>query len=342
MMARGMERREIYRDDRDRSHFLELLGEVTARFRLRAHAYVLMDNHYHLLLELGEPNLSRAVQWLNLSYGVWFNRRRERAGYLFQGRFKAALVDPVTWGVGVSAYIHLNPARVEGLGLSKAEQQRAKVWRVEAPSPEVVAERLKMVRNFRWSSYRAYLRRGKGPEWLDAEAVLALLGGRKDDRRENYRKFVEDQLREGASPGAELEAPGRKFFGGEDFLERVREGVAKASAVVRNASGKPELPRWAQKTVAFEEVTRAVAAARGKPWEKFRDQHGDWGRDLALALGRRATNLTLAQLAAATGLKGPAQVATAMKRWEAKMRKNRRMKREAEAIAKTLGVSLLK
>ena len=76
--ARGNERRPIFRGDSDRRHFLEVVAEMVLRFRIRLHCFVLMDNHYHLLLELTEPNLSRAVQWLNVSYSVWFNRRHGR------------------------------------------------------------------------------------------------------------------------------------------------------------------------------------------------------------------------------------------------------------------------
>ena len=70
--SRGNERRPIFRDNRDRAHFCDLLGEMVARFRVRLHAFVLMDNHYHLVVELTEPNLSRTGQWLNVSYSVWF------------------------------------------------------------------------------------------------------------------------------------------------------------------------------------------------------------------------------------------------------------------------------
>ena len=93
MTAHGSERRAIYRDESDRAHFLELLGELTERFGLRVHAYVLMDNHFHLLVETPEANLSRAMQWLNVSYSVWLNRRHDRVGRMFQGRFKAVLVE---------------------------------------------------------------------------------------------------------------------------------------------------------------------------------------------------------------------------------------------------------
>src|SRR5438876_9335484 len=92
LTARGNERRPLFRDDRDRQHFCQLLAEMVDRFHVRLHGYVLMDNHYHLILELREANLSRAAQWLNLSYSVWFNRRHGRSGHLFQGRFRSVIV----------------------------------------------------------------------------------------------------------------------------------------------------------------------------------------------------------------------------------------------------------
>src|ERR1043165_1951802 len=117
LTARGNERRAVFRDDRDRAHFCELLGQMVSQCRVRLHAFVLMDNHYHLLVELSEPNLSRTGQWLNVSYSVWFNRRHRRSGHLFQGRFKSVLVDPTQWGVELSRYVHLNPVRTGRMGL---------------------------------------------------------------------------------------------------------------------------------------------------------------------------------------------------------------------------------
>jgi putative transposase len=104
--SRGNERRAIYRDDRDRVHCCELLAETVARFGVRLHAYVLMDNHYHLVIELTEANLSRAIQWLNVSHSVWFNRRWRRSGHLFQGRFKSVVVNPQEWALELSRYVH--------------------------------------------------------------------------------------------------------------------------------------------------------------------------------------------------------------------------------------------
>ena len=121
--ARGNERKDIFREDRDRVHFLGLLGEWSGRFGTRLLAYVLMDNHYHLVVEAPEANLSRAMQWLNVSYSVWFNRRHRRHGHLLQGRFKAVLIEDRRGLQEVARYVHLNPVRLGRLDLDKKRRQ---------------------------------------------------------------------------------------------------------------------------------------------------------------------------------------------------------------------------
>jgi REP element-mobilizing transposase RayT len=172
--ARGNEQRSIYRDERDRRHFLELLPEWLDRFRVRLYAYVLMDNHYHLLLMTQDANLSRAMQWLNTNYSGWFNRRHRRAGHLFQGRFKAVVVEPESWALGLSRYVHLNPVRVKRLGLDKAAQRAQREGAGGLPDPRLISQRLEQLRQHRWSSYRAYGGWEKPPAWLECETVLAL------------------------------------------------------------------------------------------------------------------------------------------------------------------------
>jgi REP element-mobilizing transposase RayT len=174
--ARGNERKAIFRDDRDRRHFLEVLAEMVARFRVRLHGYVLMDNHYHLLLELIEPNLSRAVQWLNVSYSIWFNHRHGRSGHLFQGRFKSVVVSPEEWALSLSRYVHLNPVRIQTLGLSKTDRQVQRVGLSPTPNAAQVRERITLLRRYRWSSYRAYIGLERAPEWLECQTVLGLGG----------------------------------------------------------------------------------------------------------------------------------------------------------------------
>lgn len=140
--ARGNERRAIYRDDRDRQHFCQLLGQTVETFGWRLHAYALMDNHFHLLVGTPEPNLGRGMQWLNLSYSVWFNRRHQRSGYIFGGRLKGIVVDPTGWALELSRYIHLNPVRTGALGLGKLQRQRDSSGTGERPDAGQVKERI--------------------------------------------------------------------------------------------------------------------------------------------------------------------------------------------------------
>jgi len=120
VMTRGIERKVIFREKQDRAHWLDLIAEAQSRFRLRIFAYVLMDNHVHLIVQTPDANLSRAVQWLKVSYSMWFNAKYDRVGPLFQGRFKSVLVDSDEgWLLDLSFYVHLNPVRLRMYGLDK-------------------------------------------------------------------------------------------------------------------------------------------------------------------------------------------------------------------------------
>jgi hypothetical protein len=132
--ARRNQRRDGFRVETDWLKFLELLGAPSEWYGLRPWCYMRRDNHFHLGLETTEPNLSRAMQWLNVSCSVWFNRRHHRSGPLFQGRFKAVLVNWQSWGLEVTRYVHLNPVRVDQRGLSKVatERNRRRVARRDA------------------------------------------------------------------------------------------------------------------------------------------------------------------------------------------------------------------
>lgn len=94
VLSRGNERREIFRDEKDYLKYLEILRKMVERFKIEVHAYVLMPNHYHLLIRTKQGILSKSIQWLRVSYSVWFNRRHKRSGHLFQGRFKSFVIEP--------------------------------------------------------------------------------------------------------------------------------------------------------------------------------------------------------------------------------------------------------
>ena len=293
--GRGNERKPIFRDDRDRKMFLEVLGELPERFGTRLHAYVLMDNHFHLLLETPQANLSRVGQWLNGTYTVRFNHRHRRRGHLLQGRFGSVLIEDQAGLQAVGRYVHLNPVRVMRLGLSKEQRSIQRAGTGGRPRAEVVRKRLEALRSYRWSSYRAYAGYEKTPDWLWTQELGGLSGGgTPKERRRALRAYTEEAVREGrlASPWEDLVAG--VVLGSEEFAREAMKGVRldqREQRAVQALEGRIE----------WEEIVKAVEREKGEGWMEFRDRYGDWGRDVALWLGRTAGRMRLQELADKVG-----------------------------------------
>ena len=307
--ARGNKRRSIYREARDRRHFCQLLGEAVEVFRWRLHAYVLMDNHFHLLVETPEPNLGRGMQWLNVSYSVWFNRRHGRSGHLFQGRYKAIIVEALGWGMELSRYIHLNPVRVAPRGLGKKARQRDRVGAGEKPDPTLVRGRIAALRRYTWSSYRAYVGLAKAPSWLRRERILELGGGRAKAQSagEAYREHVESAIRQGLAPSPWEKLRAQTVLGGVDFARRIGQalrGDGRERSGWRALRGRPTI----------SQIIAVVEKAKAESWKRFRDRYGDWGRDMALYLGKKDFGIKLRELGEAAGGMGYMSVSAAVKR----------------------------
>ena len=308
LTARGNERRNIFRDDRDRRHFLELLSELPGRFGTLIHSYALLDNHYHLVVETPESNLSRTGQWLNVSYGVWFNRRHGRSGHLFQGRFKSHLIEDDSGLMEVTRYVHLNPVRIGRLGLGKEERARQRTAAAVSPGENLVHSRLKTLREYQWSSCGAYLGWVEAPVWLHMDRINSLAGGRtRAQQREALRRHVEEPIREGM-----VESPWERLIGGavlgsKEFVEKVRDRIKGDRREQKELRKLQAASRW-------EEIVKAVEGVKGEAWELFRDRHGDWGRDAALYLGRVRGRLKLSELAEKAGGMEYAAVGAAVSR----------------------------
>ena len=309
LTARGNERRALFRDDADRQHFVDLLAELPERFGTRLHAYVLMPNHYHLLLETPEPNLSRVGQWLNVSYSVWFNRRHQRSGHLFQGRYAAIIIEDERNFQEVGRYLHLNPVRVARLNLDKRARAAGRVGAGAEPTPELVKERLKILREWKWSSYRTYVGQAPVPAWLMIAVLGEMCGGRTAvEQRRAFRRYVEEALRQRT-----VESPWERLVTGEvlgtlEFARRLRR---QASANEREQTGARKL----QSHASWEQIIGAVERVKGEKWEEFRDRHADWGRDLVFWLGRREGRLRLQQMGKLAGGLDYATVGSAISRF---------------------------
>ena len=324
--ARGNERRDIFKDDRDRKHFLGLLAELPERFGTGLHAYILMPNHFHLLLETPEANLSRTGQWLNVSYSVWFNRRHRRSGHLFQGRFGAALIEDEAGIQEVARYLHLNPVRVKALELSKRSRAVSKrIGLSKAPSAEVIAQRLAVLRRWRWSSYRAFAGFCRPPPWLTCELVGRLCGGRSTkERQAALRAYTESAIRQGLSASPWERLIGGVILGTEAFARQVGQ-VLKGNR--REQAGMKQWVRRAD----WEQIVKAVETVKGEAWESFRDRHGDWGRDAVLWLERRVGRLTLNRLSEQAGGVDYTAVGAAISRFGRRLQRDQKM---AAIIAK--------
>jgi len=329
--ARGNERKPIYRDDSDRTHFLELLGEATDRFGIRVHAYALMDNHYHLLMQTPEANLSRAMQWLNASYSMWFNRRHRRAGHLLQGRFQALIVEDDGGWQEVARYVHLNPVRLAGLSLSKQEQRvAARVGLARAPKPELVAERLARLRDFRWSSYRAYAGYAAGIGWLWRQPIARLCGGKTEsERRAALREYTQAPVRQGA-----VERPWDRLvaglvLGSESFARKLRQGTGA------NQREQPSFKGLGCSGNLAANRCRAGAEQR-RELGAIQPTLRDWGRDAALWLGRRRGRYRLAELGQLAGGMDYAAVGQAVARFSRRLEQRGPLRRQIAKIEDNL------
>jgi putative transposase len=173
-MARGNGRMRIFEDDRDYRYFVSLFGDVTHEFNLNCLNYCLMPNHYHLTLQPALPNLSSALRLLNGEYAQWWNRRHERVGHVFQGRFKDQIVQREGYFLSLCRYVARNP-------------ERAKL----TPRPE----------EWRWSSYAATIGLRPAPDFLNAVPVLRQFGDEDDaELRARFRAYVQ------SDPDEEVEA----------------------------------------------------------------------------------------------------------------------------------------
>ena len=184
----------MFIDNQDRIRFYEIIGSIESRYKIIIYSFVLMSNHYHLIIETPLGNLSRAIQRLNGDYALYFNRRHNSPGHLFQGRFKAMLVEKETYLLELSRYIHLNPFRA---GMVK--------------SPE----------KYKWSSLYELLKNSssKLPFTLYTDWLLESFGKRKVTAARKYLEFVREGINDMKNPG--LEVTGGWILGSEIWANKI-------------------------------------------------------------------------------------------------------------------------
>ncbi|MBH0178672.1 MAG: addiction module toxin RelE [Nitrospira sp.] len=245
--ARGNARQDIFLDDEDRQQFLGVLSRVVSRFHFLLHAYCLMDNHFHLVVETPEANLSKAMRQLNGVYTQAFNRRHQRVGHVLQGRFKAIIVDRDSYLLELCRYVVLNPVR-------------AKTTR----KPD----------SYLWSSYRATAGLAPTPPYLTIDWLLSQFGQQRVAAQGKYQTFVAEGIGQ-SSPWEEVR--GQVLLGSERFVEQLSPGL-------RDKQLMKEIPRRqrfaARPTLSqlFGSKTRTDLVRRN---EAIRRAHLDHGYSLS-------------------------------------------------------------
>ncbi|VAW68152.1 FIG00759408: hypothetical protein [hydrothermal vent metagenome] len=238
--ARGNRQEDIFEEDADRLEFISIFQTVCEQYNWVCHAYCLMGNHYHLLIETPDANLSKGMRQLNGVYTQTFNRKHNRVGHLFQGRYKSILVEKDSYLLELSRYIVLNPVRaqmVRSVVNWRWSSYRAMTGQIKKPAflevdwvlsafgkryivlNPVRAQMVRSVVNWRWSSYRAMTGQIKKPAFLEVDWVLSAFGKRKSKAIAGYKKFVSEGKNQ-PSPWHALK--NQIYLGGDKFVEKMQ------------------------------------------------------------------------------------------------------------------------
>ena len=215
--SRGDRREDIYHDDVDRALWLDTLAQCCERFNWAIHAWCQMSNHYHLVIETAEGNLSAGMRQLNGVYTQAHNRRHQRVGHVFQGRYKAILVDRDSYLLELLRYVVLNPVRARMVA-------RAQDWA--------------------WSSYPAMIGAKPVPAWLNSDWGLSQFGTQRSRQRARYEEFVQQGI-DGPSASVWQGLKGQVFLGTDAFVEAMQRRLAQSGQ-----TSSKEIPRLQRRAVA--------------------------------------------------------------------------------------------
>jgi len=240
--CRGNERSRIFKDDADRKEFLSILKDSLEKYATQLHGYVLMENHFHLILHTPSGNLSRFAQRFNTAYTVYYNRKHKRTGHLYQGRYKAILIEKDSYLLVLSRYIHLNPVKIK------------KIKRLS------VSEQIECLRSDRWSSNLGYGLLRYRNDFMCYSDVLDYMGEDTKSGRKDYREFVEEGLL------TDVESPfggikGHVVLGESRFVDWLYESVLKNAKPDKTEQSKSrELVKEIQQRLIIDTVCKVFKA----------------------------------------------------------------------------------
>lgn len=258
VILRGNSGQDVFFDAADRTRFFLLLQESVERFGSRIHAFCLMTTHTHLAIQVGDIPLARIMQNIGFRYSQFINRKYQRTGHLFQGRYKALLIDADSYLLELIRYIHLNPVR---------------------------AGMVRFPDEYSWSSHPSYTGESPRPPWLNLDWALAQFAGEAETAIKRYRAFIDDGLGEGHRRDFHRGSFEGRALGDDSFIDQALLQAQEVRAVAIN------LNQLIESICRVYQLTAADLCKAGKA------QPAAEARALAALLVRNCETLSLVQLA---------------------------------------------
>ncbi|MFH0802357.1 MAG: transposase [bacterium] len=297
--ARGNEQKVIFSDTADRKHFLELLERAHLKYGAIFHAYVLMDNHYHLILETPNPQLSKIVHLINTAYTVYFNLKYQRSGHLFQGRYHAIVIEQDQYLLALSRYLHLNPVR---------------------------AKIVKNPKDYPWSSYAGYISKEPKKAWLWTDLVLSQVSNNKADAKKRYQEFVWQGIKEPVNNPFDQAYRG-VILGSEKFVMKLIEGVDEQFEIPPSKRKKV--------SIALEDIYQAVLEEFP---ELALGGYQNLGKAVAIYLSKKYLNLSNSEIGEYFGGLGYSGICQAARRMERRRREDKGLARKIKRVEDKLSI----
>jgi REP element-mobilizing transposase RayT len=302
--SRGNERKEIFRVKEDYERFKHYISEAQDKYDFLLHGYVLMTNHYHLILETNKANLHQIMHYLNGSYTTYFNRSNGRSGHLFQGRYKGVVIDVDNYLLELSRYLHLNPVRA---GMVKRPEEYAH------------------------SSYRSYIGLGKKKEGIvTRDRIWGMISGGRRRATQKYRRYVEEGMKkESRNPLKNLY--GGAILGSGEFVQELLRSKGPKKVKDEEISYR----RQFKATKKIEDVIVDLSSYFDVQPSKVLEEKGVM-RDIGIYFGKKYTGLTNREIGERFGGLSYSGVTRVSQRFKEKLAKNMTLRRRVEEIDETI------
>ena len=311
------EENRLFKDESDCDRFLEQLAERVEQFNIRLYLFVCMTNHFHLVFETPEANCSKFMQSLCTAYTVYYNLRHDRHGHLFDGRFRAKLVEGDEYLLSLSRYVHLNPVQVAG-------------WRDKA-----IEERIKALRAHRWSSYPSYIGRRKALDFVEYGPLLGQMRGKQADRPRRYREVVEGGLAETDEDFQCVLKESPRSIGSDGFRAWIDELYQKR--VEGHARIEDVSFRHTSEPLAADEVLAVISEVLGVEESEFkRRRHNSPLRAVASKLLVRYAGLSQRDVAEFLEMGSGSAVCNQLRSLNGKLKNSRQLRKLVITLEKEL------